>query len=382
LSRSIEAAARHLRDWAIGRSLPLWAGAGFDAEHRRFEERLTLDGQPDTGTPHRLIVQARQIHSYLLAARRGWYPDGDRLAQAGYASMVRDYHRPDGKPGWIFTVHRDGKPADPRRDLYAHAFVLLALGSYAGRTGDRVALALADETLAFLDRDMASPHGGHHEALPAPDGPRRQNPHMHLFEALLNLWENARERRYLERANGIFRLFTERFFQPGRGVLLEYFDDSLAPAPGEVGQVVEPGHHCEWIWLLRWYERETGTSVQRYVDGLYAHADRHGRDGGGLLVDELLDHGTVRLPSRRLWPMTEATKAYVIEAQHGRPGARETAASIADTMIERFLAPAMAGGWIDRFDGADNPVGDFMPASSLYHVLGAVDELDRFVGGA
>jgi len=382
LPRPIDATARRLRAWLVEQALPLWASAGFDAQHQRFEERLTLDGRPIVDTPQRLIVQARQIHSYILAARRGWYRDVEPLVAAAYGSMVRDYCRPNGRPGWVFAVRRDGTPDDPRRDLYAHAFALLALGSLAGWSGDRVALELADETLAFLDHQMASPHGGYVEVLPPVDGPRRQNPHMHLFEALLNLWENTRERRYLERAEAIFRLFSEHFFQPERGVLVEYFDDGLVPASGEAGHIVEPGHHCEWIWLLRWYERETGSAVQRYVDGLYAHVERHGRDRGGMLPDELLDDGTVRLPSRRLWPMTEAIKAHLLEARRGRPGAVETAVSIADTMFGRFLVPAIAGGWIDRFDGADRPVGDFMPASSLYHVIGAIDELDRFVGPA
>jgi mannose/cellobiose epimerase-like protein (N-acyl-D-glucosamine 2-epimerase family) len=382
LPRPIDATARRLRAWLVEHALPLWIGAGFDEQHQRFEERLTLDGRPIVNTPQRLIVQARQIHSYALAARRGWYRDAQPRVTAAYAAMLRDYYRPDGQPGWIYTVQHGGAAEDSRRDLYSHAFALLALGSYGGWTGDRGALALADETLSFLDREMASPLGGYIETLPRVDGPRRQNPHMHLFEALLNLWENTRERRYLERADAIFELFDERFFQPDRGVLLEYFDDGLAPAPGEAGHIVEPGHHCEWIWLLRWYERETGNTVQRYVDGLYAHVERHGRDRGGMLPDELLDDGTVRTPSRRLWPMTEAIKAHLLEARRGRPGAAETAVSLADTMVERFLAPAMPGGWIDRFDGADRPVGDFMPASSLYHVIGAIDELDRFVGPA
>jgi mannose-6-phosphate isomerase len=205
---------------------------------------------------------------------------------------------------------------------------------------------------------------------------------MHLFEAFLNLWENTHERRYLERAGEMHGLFIERFFQPGTGVLLEYFDEEWRPAPGEAGHVVEPGHHCEWIWLLRRYERATASDVQRHVDALYSHVQHHGRDGAGLLPDELLDDGRLRTPSRRLWPMTEAVKAHLLEAERGRPGALDAAASLADVMFERFLSGAMAGGWIDRLDAAGAPLGDFMPASSLYHVIGAIDELDRFVGPA
>jgi mannose/cellobiose epimerase-like protein (N-acyl-D-glucosamine 2-epimerase family) len=42
-----------------------------------------------------------------------------------------------------------------------------------------------------------------------------------------------------------------------------------------------------------------------------------------------------------------------------------------------FLSGATAGGWIDRLDAAGNPATDFMPASSLYHLPGAIDELTK-----
>ena len=269
-------------------------------------------GEPIHDTPHRLTVQARQIHTYAVAQKRGWYRAGDKIEQA-YRSMLRDYRR---ERNWAFSVHRNGEPCDPRRDFYAHAFVLLAIGSLVGLTGDRAPLAVADELLACLDTDFGAPEG-HLEALPVVAGPRRQNPHMHLFEALLNLWMNTRDPRYLERAGKIFDLFERRFFDPKAGVLLEYFDDALAPA---AERIVEPGHHCEWAWLLRWYQRETGTPVEHYVEPLLAHVERHGIDPVGLLPDELLADGTVRTASRRTWPMTEAIKAFAVHGRHGEGG--------------------------------------------------------------
>jgi len=176
----------------------------------------------------------------------------------------------------------------------------------------------------------------------------------------------------------MFGLFSTRFFHADAGVVGEYFDEELAPAAGEAGTIVEPGHHSEWIWLLRWYERETGRAVQSYVDPLYAHAARHGYDQAGLMVDELLADGTCRLPSHRTWPMTEALKANLAEAKAGRAGAAAKAAEVARLLYERFFAVAPAGGWMDRLDAAGKPAATYIPASTLYHVLCAIDELDRF----
>jgi mannose-6-phosphate isomerase len=368
-----------LRRWAIDHGLPLWASAGFDRQHKRFVERLSMRGLPDTETPVRLLVQCRQIYSYALAARRGWNGDALALTVDAFASMLRDYRGRDGRAGWVFSIHRDGAVADGERDLYAHAFVLLAVGSYVQATGDRSALSVADDTLAFLDADLRAPHGGYLEGSSARDTTRRQNPHMHLFEGLLTLWSSSKEPRYLARAGAMFELFATRFFLPESGVLCEYFDDELKPLPGERGRIVEPGHHYEWIWLLRWYERESGRSVQRYVDGLYRHADVYGYDNAGMIVDEALIDGTHHLRSRRTWPVTEALKANIVEAAAGREGAGERALALANILVGTFLTPKPAGGWIDRLDQHGRPATDVMPASTLYHVICAVDELDQFV---
>jgi mannose/cellobiose epimerase-like protein (N-acyl-D-glucosamine 2-epimerase family) len=366
-----------LREWAIGQALPLWAGAGFNRAQGRFEERLSLAGVPIVDAPQRLIVQARQIYSYGLATRRGWHRGRD-LVEEAYASMIRDFHRPDGRDGWVFSVARDGTVMDATRDLYSHAFVLLGVASYVQATGNAQALAIADETLAYIDSALGAANGGYFDALPRPDALRRQNPHMHILEGLLSLWTASGERRYLARAEKIFELFAAHFFQPDHGVLGEYYDDRLEPAAGITGDIVEPGHHYEWVWLLRWLERESGRAVGTYADGLYRHADAHGYSADGLIVDELLRDGRPHKRSHRTWPVTEAIKGNLAEAGAGRPGAMDKAAALADRLHERFLSPVVPGGWMDRLDEHGRPATDFMPASTLYHVLCMLDELEGF----
>lgn len=373
----LEPAAAALVDWAIDAALPLWATAGFDAEHGRFEERLTLTGGRLPGVPLRLMSQARQIHAYALAARRGWHADALALVECGFASMIRDYRGRDGSDGWIFSIRRDGAVADTRRDLYTHAFVLLAIASYVEATGRREALTLADETLAFIERHMAASDGGFVEELPPNGGARRQNPHMHLFEGLLALWECSRQERYLARTTELFDLFAARFFRDP-GVVGEYFTADLRPADGGVGSIVEPGHHYEWVWLLRRFEQASGRSARAYIDALYRHADRYGFDQAGMVIGELLVDGTPCAGIRRIWPVTEAIKANLVEARHGRTQGEGRAAALAALLSDRFLTLDPPGGWLDRLDDKGRCVSEYMPASTLYHLLGAIDELSRF----
>ena len=375
-------AAAALLGWATDAALPLWGTAGFDSEHGRFEERLTLRACRLPDVPIRLVSQARQIYAYALAAKRGWYPDAAALVEQAYSSMVREYRGRDDRGGWVFSIRRDGAVADRRRDLYAHAFVLLSIASYIQATGKRQALALADETLAFIDQHLGAQGGGFLEGLPQSDGLRRQNPHMHLFEALLALGECSQDGRYLARAGDLFGLFASHFFRPDPGTLGEYFTADLEPAQGVAGDIVEPGHHYEWIWLLRRFEQLSGRSVQPYVDSLYGFADRHGFDSAGMIVDELLVDGSHHVPSRRIWPITEAIKANVVEARLGRHQSEQKAAALAGLLRERFLSCETAGGWLDKLDKDGATIGEFMPASTLYHLVCAIDELSRFANGS
>jgi mannose-6-phosphate isomerase len=128
---------------------------------------------------------------------------------------------------------------------------------------------------------------------------------------------------------------------------------------------------------LRWFERESGRPVDDYANALYAHADRHGYDRSGMIVDEVLADGTHHTPSHRVWPVTEAIKANVVEAQRGRAGAGDRIGALVDQLFTRFLTRQPAGGWIDRLDAKGAHATDFMPASTLYHLACAIDELDR-----
>lgn len=377
VDKSLAFSAMFLRDWAIDHALPFWAASGFDHEYGRFEERLSLKGERIFDGPLRLMVQARQIYVYALAARRHWHARALPLVEHAFRSMQKDYHRRDGCDGWAYSIMRDGTVVDSTRDLYAHAFVLLAVASYVEATGKSAALAIADETLAFLDANLvASQGGGYVEAWPNHDGHRRQNPHMHLFEALIALWECSRQRRYLVRAEELFGLLQCRFFQGRTGALTEYFDDALRPAAGADGAIVEPGHHYEWCWLLRRYDKATGREESNVlVNALYEHADRYGFNRERLVVDEILADGSARAQSHRLWPITEAIKCNLIEGLRGRTGCLDKVTVLAGLLRRRFLEPATPGAWIDRLDADGRPIGDFVPASSLYHLMGAVDEL-------
>ena len=96
--------------------------------------------------------------------------------------------------------------------------------------------------------------------------------------------------------------------------------------------------------------RTAAAALQPYVDALYGHADRHGFDSQGLIVDEVLLDGSHHTTSRRIWPIAEAIKANLVEARLGRSGSEKKAAALAGLLRDRFLTSDPAGAGIDRLD--------------------------------
>jgi mannose-6-phosphate isomerase len=291
--------------------------------------------------------------------------------------MLGAFYRRDGRPGWIHSVASDGSVASGVRDTYAHAFVLLGLAWYHRLTGDSQVLKIVDETLAFLDEALALPQGGYLDALPRPDLIRRQNPHMHLFEGFIALFQATGNTEYLARGTKIFEVFSNCFFRPDRGWLCEYLTEDLVPLPDQRGKISEPGHHYEWIWLLRQFERASGHSVGSYCTALYDHANRFGWDKEGFIVDEVESTGVVLKRSRRTWPHTEALKANIVEGEASRPGCDRKAAECVLRLMDTYMGRPISGGWIDHIDESGRSLVTMMPASTLYHVFCGTAEAVR-----
>lgn len=372
----LRAAVKPSLGWLRDRALPFWGTSGLDRVRGGFQERLTFEGKPVLDIPRRLMVQCRQLYVFSHAAELGWYPEGRELASGCLEYILETFYRRDGEPGWIHSVAADGSIANSSRDGYAHAFVLLGLAWYYKITQDSEVLRIVDQTITFLD-ETASEHGGYADALPAPDLVRRQNPHMHLFEAFLALYQITRDPRYLARASELFGVFSTSFFQPASGTLCEYLTEDLSPQAGVKGTVSEPGHHYEWVWLLRQFQGSSDREVGVFCSALYEYADAHGWNKQGFIVDELDCSGGTLKPSWRAWPHTEALKANIAEGELGRLGCDEKATRCVQQLHTGFLGQPFPEGWIDHWDNKGKPLIGFVPASTLYHVFCALTEAAR-----
>ena len=278
----VKSSVARLKSWVVKDALPLWGEAGFDAARGSFVERLTFEGAPMHAAPRRAMVQARQIYVFSHAALLGWRPEGEAIALEAAHRLIDRYHGADGGHGWVFSVHPDGAVHDARRDFYAHSFALFGLAWAYKLAPEPRFLSAALATLSVLDQHFESPTGGYHSALPADPAKREQNPHMHLFEAMLAWFEATGREMFLARAAELYGMMAARFFQHGTGILAEYFDGGWNPREGVHGRICEPGHHFEWSWLLRRYAKLSGREDSPIAEKLKAFGDRHGFDARGI----------------------------------------------------------------------------------------------------
>ncbi|CAN1492924.1 COG2942 N-acyl-D-glucosamine 2-epimerase [Rhabdaerophilaceae bacterium] len=371
-------AASRLTAWIQRDALPFWTVRGWDHQRGGFYERMTLEGDPDHFAPRRVRVQWRQIYTLAHASTLGW-TDGLKLAFKGLEHIIARGWSPDGQPGFVHLLTHDNEVADAKRDSYDHAFALLALAWLAKASDDAQVRTLLDRVFAFILEDLTDERGFLFEAQP-PELPRRQNPHMHMFEAMLSLDELLAYPEAAVHAGRYRKMLQTTFIDKETSLLVEHFDADWSSLPAEGAAPVEPGHLAEWVWLMRKHERSGGLKQSPLGTHFLGAALRAAEPLHGFLIDEIDTLGQVRKATRRLWPQTELIKAWLAQYEAGFERADEAAEMLIEAMLGTYLSGPFPGGWYDQYAADGTVMSEAVPASTLYHVFLASTEAHRLLG--
>jgi mannose-6-phosphate isomerase len=363
-AEALAAEVAALEAWLRDAAWPCWLAHGVDRARGGFFEALDLRAHACTAPFRRLRVAARQTYVFAEAHRAGLAGAADAV-RLGLAFLRDRAAHPEGGYAWRFGL--DHRATDLTRDLYDHAFVLLALSAATAVEGRARLRPTALALLAWMDGAFPHDQGGYLESLP-PALPRRQNPHMHLLEALLAAHEAFGDAVFMDRARALLALFADRLVDGETGALPEYFDESWHPERRNGVFLVEPGHHCEWVWLLHRAQALDGArpDLARLSERLMCFVDRFGTDSThDGVIDVVGSDGAALETGARLWPQTERLKAEFLRAD-ATPDRQERAARV----LAAYLRPD--GLWHER-RGADGALSDQpAPASSLYHLTCAI----------
>jgi mannose-6-phosphate isomerase len=332
---------------------------------------------------------ARQVYVFATAARRGWLPRADALVEHGLAFLRERLRRSDGRTVHA-AVHVDGRVARGGFDLYEHAFVLFALAEACRGRPDRD--GLRTEALALLEglRDEWShPVAGFvDDAMRA--GVMLANPHMHLLEAALawsQISTGPSQRAWDHLADELVQLCLARCIDAGDGALSERFDADWRAAQGPLARLIEPGHQFEWAWLLlRWARmRRTRDAVDaaeqllRVGEGCGVDAER------GVAVNALGGDLGIADPRAKLWPQTERIKAWSEAHAQGLSwagGGAQAPLARAVRGLSKFFLDQPRGLWREEMHADGSFAPEPCKASSLYHIVCAVDALHDLHDGA
>ena len=373
-SKTLARAADDARDWLLSAAAPLWSTAG-RTKSRLFPECMNLSARPDSSY-FRTFVQARHIFSFVTIGALGWTGPWRDLVSETVDTLIRRAKRHDGF--YVHSLDADARPMDDRADLYDQAFVLLALGTAGGALECPEWFDEAEALVDRLESRWVHRLGGYHEGEIADARIRRQNPHMHLFEAFLALYEASGRRRFLDLAERIAELARTSFIESETGALLEYFGDDLTPAAGIEGKIVEPGHCFEWAWLFERMASNGWNDGEHLSDCLSEFARKHGLDEKrGVAINEVLNSGAIQDAKARLWPQTERLKAAVVRYRRRNSVVEAEEATAAIAGLGKYLKVPVAGLWRDKLLADGNWVEEPAPGSSLYHITCAFAELAK-----
>lgn len=356
--------AQAIATWHTDHALPLWARTGIDPATATSWEALDHNGTPLPDLNRRQRVQFRQANVFARSA--------DEDLQALGWQMFRHTmdHGFDSNTGLFSAwVTPDLRHMDQTHDLYDLAFGVLAAASL-GHAGFDVGADITrlEEALNVLRAPL-----GWHET---PDHrlPRRQNPHMHLFEATTALYALTSDPTHLRIAQECLEIIADHALLHESATLLEFFAPDWTPLTGSA-QAQEPGHLAEWIYLADNFATVTGISTGLPLTQMWNAVLDH-RLPSGFLPD--VTGGS----TRRLWPQTELLKAATVMQRSGHVlPAHATPEHIAARLWDVYMDTPAQGGWFDSFDETTGTLlSTNMPASTFYHIDLAIEACQTVSG--
>lgn len=372
--KTVSEMIRNSDTWLSECVFPLWSANAIDPLNGGFVESLDAAALPVPGA-RRALVQARQIYAYTEALKM------KILNRETVEPIIRKniefmtcYSAESG--AYIHAVDVHTKPVQLQSELYTQAFMLFGLARAYDCLKDPAIKGRALKLVNYLLRERKNVAGGFTEIK---DGQIvfQSNPHMHLFEALIEWLRIDHEVVWKELAQQIYHLCKDKFVNNSIGVVAEYFSKDWQSLREQETFIFEPGHQYEWAWLLIQYESAVQIPHATLSEQLFQTAEAHGVDKAShLAFDELRSDFSVKKSSSRFWPQCERIKAAVqlgLLAETDQQEKYSLAADQASEALAMYFKTPVRGLWHDTKDG-ESFILQPSKASSLYHIINAISE--------
>lgn len=347
------------------------------------------DGTPWKDRPRETWITCRMAHVYSMAHLLGVEGAGALVDNAlrGLNGELKD-----GKNGGWFA----GRTADggilPRKQCYAHAFVILAATSamLAERPG---AKELLDEALAVFDRYFWEENEGMtvdswDTEFQNCDPYRGVNANMHTVEAFLAVADVMEDETYLARAECVIARVID-FAKDNDWRIPEHYREDWTPdldchkdRPDDPFQPygATPGHGIEWArlivqWAMATFENAEAKEAKPYLDAaeaLYRRAVSDGwkADGARGIVYTTDWNGKPVVHDRMHWTLAEAINtSSVLWRLTGEKRYAEDYAAFCQ-YLDEVVIDHVNGSWFHQLDRENRLMETVWPGKSdLYHAV-------------
>jgi len=383
--------------------LPFWLNHTVDQERGGFFGHIFNDGTIDPHGEKGLILNTRILWTFARSYRA--YKDPIYLATAQRAYDYLTTHFLDQEfGGYYWMLDCDGKPTEPRKQIYGQAFTVYALAEYFHATGEPTALTHAMELVDKIESiGHDSVQGGYFEvynrdwSLAANqqlsevdmDEPRSMNTHLHMLEAyaaLLRVRENAIVR---TRLRELTEIFLDRIIDPITHHFQLFFNEQWLPK----SRIISFGHDIEGSWLLVEAAEILGepallARVRKAAVQMAQAVYEQALDNDGGLLYEADPHG-IHDSDKHWWPQAEAVVGFLNAHQLSDEEHFLVAACRSWAFIERFMIDRKHGEWfwlVSR-EGVPGTTQDKVgPWKCPYHnaraCMEVIERLDRIAAEA
>jgi len=356
----LDALAREMWHELTNGILPYWRDHTVDRQRGGFYGRITGEGNVVAEAPKGAVLNARILWAFSDASRV--LRNGDTYRSlAGRAYTYFNEHFWDREHGGIYwMLDANGKPTEPKKQVYAQAFAVYAMAEYHRLTGRDESLERAIRLFQLIEEHaFDNDEGGYFEAfsrdwelladmrLSEKDANERKtmNTHLHVLEAYTNLYREWPDPALEARLRETVRLFMDTILDAETNHLVGFFDDQWIPRT----EFVSYGHDIEASWLL--VEAAEVLNDASLLDEVQATALQMARvtqaegqdEDGGLFYEQAAD-GTLD-DDKHCWTQAEAIVGFVNAYEISSEQAFLDAAAACWTFVQEHIIDTERGGW-------------------------------------
>lgn len=298
--------------------LHYWMRNTIDEECGGFYGKINNNNIVDAHAPKGLVLNARILWTFSAAYNYTKQKSYLAIADRAYQYLI-DHFLDKQYGGLYWSVDKNGKSIDDKKQVYGIAFVVYGFSEYHKATRGSKALQQAKDCYASIERySFDKVKGGYLEAftrewqsigdlrLSEKDANEKKtmNTHLHILEAYTNLYSVWQDERLRISIKLLLENFIDHIIDKHTGHLQLFFNENWQAK----SDIISYGHDIEAAWILQeaaeMVEDEPLIKKIKELSITLTNAAKEGMDTDGGLWYET-KHGSL-VKQKHWWPQAEA----------------------------------------------------------------------------